>query len=77
MTIGTTDLLATIDGKVHYEDVFSPVGGDVIEINEALGEDHSPIGEGDEGWIVKIEVESLAEIDKLLSKDEYEKLCKA
>lgn len=57
-------------------DLFAPVGGEVVAVNEALT-DHpervndDPFGEG---WMVKIKMADPADLDALLDKDAYEAL---
>lgn len=57
-------------------DLFAPVGGAVVAVNEALT-DHpervndDPFGEG---WMVKIKMADPADLDALLDKDAYEAL---
>ncbi|MDP4271921.1 MAG: glycine cleavage system protein H, partial [Bacteroidota bacterium] len=57
-------------------DMFLPVSGEVLELNPAL-EDQPELVNSDpygEGWIVKIAVNDTAELDSLLSAEEYMQL---
>jgi len=56
-------------------DIYAPVSGKVIGINEELANNpglvnSDPYGAG---WLVKIKLNKLEELDKLLSADEYER----
>jgi len=54
-------------------DVYAPITGEIIEINEELEDSPELINESafDEGWIVKVKVSDPAQLDSLLSYDAY------
>jgi len=54
-------------------DVYLPISGEVIEFNEALATNPELINKDPygEGWIVKVKMTNPAEIDNLLSADDY------
>ena len=54
-------------------DVYSPVGGEVIEGNSAIGDDPSLINrdpEG-EGWFFKLKLSDASELEELMSEADY------
>ena len=57
-------------------DAFLPVGGEVIEFNDAVDADPSIVNKDayGEGWLVKVKMSDPAEYDALLSPADYEKL---
>jgi glycine cleavage system H protein len=66
----------SIDAVKTVSDLFAPVSGEIVAVNEALKDNpalvnQSPYGDG---WMVKIRVEKPAEIEGLLTPDAYEKL---
>ncbi len=68
--------VATLEAVKTVADVYSPVTGEVIEVNERLTDEpdlinRDPYGDG---WIVKIKIENPDELNDLLSAEEYEKL---
>lgn len=68
--------LGSVESTKAVSDVFSPVSGRVVAINEALTDapetiNSDPYGEG---WMVKLELSDAGEIDDLLSPAAYEKL---
>ncbi len=68
--------VATLEAVKTVADVYSPVTGEVVEINEKLSDqpdliNSDPYGEG---WIVKIKIENPEELNKLLSAEDYRKL---
>jgi len=68
--------VAVVESVKAASDVYSPVSGTVVRINEALGDKPETINEdafGD-GWIFAIKPTSLKELDDLLSPDEYAEL---
>ena len=58
-------------------DLFSPVSGTVVEVNEAL-EDESELINKDAfaNWIIKVELSDKSELDKLMDAQAYEAICK-
>lgn len=54
-------------------DLYLPVGGEVIEVNEALLDNPELLNESAyDHWILKIKIADMAELDDLLSPEEYE-----
>jgi len=65
--------LGTIESVKAVSEIYAPVSGEVLEINEAL-RDHPEKVNGDpygEGWLVRIRVGDRPEIDRLLSSEAY------
>ncbi len=59
-------------------DLFSPVSGEVVEINEALEDNPELINEDAfANWIMKVKVSDASEVEKLLDAAAYEKHCEA
>lgn len=57
-------------------DVFSPVSGKVIKINEELLDNPGLINESPyESYLVVVEMSKESEVDELLSPSDYEKIC--
>ncbi len=75
-TLAENEIFGTIEAVKTVSDAFLPVGGEVLEFNEALNDapdlvNKDPYGEG---WMIKIRVTNVAELDALLSAADYEKL---
>jgi len=70
------DVMIIIDSVKASSDIYCPVDGEIIEINEKLLEHPELINQSpyEEGWIVKIKPTNPEQIDSLLSKDQYDKL---
>ena len=67
------ETLTTIESVKAVSDVNTPVGGEVIEVNEKLLDDTSIVNKDpyEEGWIVKIKIENKDELKNLMSAQEY------
>lgn len=78
-TLNAGDVFGTIEVVKTISDIFLPVGGEVLEQNEALANqpelvNQDPYGEG---WLVKIKPAADADFDSLLSAEDYKKLINA
>jgi glycine cleavage system H protein len=75
-TVATHGTLCVVESTKAASDVYSPVAGTVAERNEALANDPGLINRAPytEGWIVKLSGVSAAEVNGLMSADEYKKL---
>ena len=78
-TLAAHEVFGTIEAVKTVSDAFLPVGGEVLEFNDALEADPAlvntdPYGEG---WMVKIRMTDPAELDALLSAEGYEALVNA
>lgn len=60
-------------------DIFSPVGGTVLEINEGLEDSPEMVNSDpyDDGWFFKLKISDPQELEGLLSADEYKEICEA
>jgi len=67
--------MAVIESVKSVSDVFSPVSGEVVEVNEALKDNPDIINKdpyGD-GWIAKIKIANNDDLSDLMSAEDYEK----
>lgn len=70
------EVFGTVEAVKTVSELFSPVAGEVVEINEEL-EDEPELVNTDpygNGWMVKIKVSDSSELDSLLSVDEYKEI---
>jgi glycine cleavage system H protein len=65
----------TIDAVKTVSDLFAPVTGEIVAVNGALKDDPALVNRSPykDGWMVRIRLESPAEVNALLSADDYEK----
>ncbi len=64
----------TVESVKAVSDIYSPISGDVIEINEELIDAPEKINEdphGD-GWLVKARIANKGELDSLMSAEDYQ-----
>jgi glycine cleavage system H protein len=69
------DELGTIESVKAVAEVYTPVAGEIVEINDSLRDDPQSINEdphGD-GWLVKIKYSSSSDFEELMKADAYEK----
>ncbi len=68
-----SDEIGTIESVKAVAEVYTPVAGEVIEINEALVDDPELVNEdphGD-GWLVKIRFSSASDLKSLMNAEQY------
>ena len=68
--------MAVVESVKAASDVYAPISGIVIEANDELPNSPNAINEdpyGD-GWLVRIQPKSQAEIEELMSAEDYEEL---
>ena len=75
-SLSQNEVFGSIEAVKTVSDAFLPVGGEVVEFNEALESDPALVNKDPygEGWIIKINIADAAELDSLLSADDYAKL---
>lgn len=68
------DSCATVESVKAAADVYMPVSGKIIAINEALGDTPETVNKDPYGaaWMVKVELSDPAELDSLLDASAYE-----
>ena len=68
------DSFSVVESVKAASDVYLPVSGKVIAVNEALEDDPALLNtDAYENWIVKIALNDKAELDDLMTSEEYEK----
>ncbi len=75
-TLAQNEIFGTIEAVKTVSDAFIPVGGEVLEFNEALNDapetvNKDPYGDG---WMIKIKITDKNELEQLLSAEDYMKL---
>ena len=77
-TVGSSleaaDELGSIESVKAVSELFAPVSGEVVEVNEALKDkpelvNTDPYGDG---WMIKVKLSDASEFDELMSAEEYE-----
>jgi len=68
------EMLCAIESVKAASDIFAPVSGKVVKVNDALEETPEIVNESaeDAGWIAWIEMDDLAELANLMNRQEYD-----
>jgi glycine cleavage system H protein len=70
------DAFAVIESVKAASDVYLPLGGKVIEINEEIVDDPALVNtDSYANWMVCIEIEDVNQIDELMKPEAYEEFC--
>ncbi len=72
------DVFGTIESYKTVSDLMCPVSGEVAEVNSALADSPQLVNESalDEGWLVKIKMTDPADLDALMTAEQYEGVLK-
>lgn len=67
-------LLASIESVKAASDIYAPVSGTVIKVNEALDTAPEIVNESaeDAGWMAWVEIADAAELQNLMTKEQYD-----
>lgn len=70
------DVMGSIEAVKTVSDIFMPVSGTVIEINDKLESEPETVNSDpyNNGWLAKIEISNPEEVNALLNADGYKKL---
>ena len=72
----TEDVFGTIEAVKTVADLFMPISGEIVEINENIDSAPEVINSSpyNDGWLVKIKILNNSEIDNLLSYESYQNI---
>ena len=75
-TLGKDEVFGTVEAVKTVSDLFLPVAGEIIEYNDTLEStpeivNTDPYGKG---WMVKVKVSNVSDMNELLSSDDYKAL---
>jgi glycine cleavage system H protein len=75
-TLDKEEVFGTIEAVKTVSDLFTPVGGEIIEFNEGLEDAPESINTDayGTGWIVKIKLSDPSELENLLDAKAYQEL---
>ena len=69
----------SVESVKAVSEVFSPVSGEIVGINEALADEPEKVNQdpyGD-GWMIRVQMSNSGEVDSMLTAAEYEDFTKA
>lgn len=75
-TLDKDEVFGTVEAVKTVSDLFLPLSGEIVEFNEELESapenvNSDPYGEG---WMVKVKISNSAEVEELLSSEQYKEL---
>ena len=72
-TLEAEEIFGTVEAVKTVSDLFMPISGEVIEFNESLEDEPEKVNSDPygEGWMIKIRISDLSQVDNLLSADAY------
>lgn len=67
------DEAGVVESVKAASDIYAPVSGEIVEINEALADTPETVNSAPytDGWLYRIRISDASELDKLLTADEY------
>ena len=67
-----------VESTKAASDVYTPVSGEVVDLNQSIVDDPSKINQDPENsaWFFKLKIKDKSEMDTLMNKDEYDKFAK-
>lgn len=67
------EVFGTVEAVKTVSDLFLPLTGEVIEFNEALEDEPEKVNESpyEEGWMIKMKIANLDEVNELLDAEAY------
>jgi glycine cleavage system H protein len=72
-TLDKNEIFGSVEAVKTVSDLFLPVAGEVLEINPALDASPQVVNEDPygEGWMIRMKVSDAAEVEGLMSAEEY------
>jgi glycine cleavage system H protein len=72
-TLGENEVFGTVEAVKTVSDLYLPISGEVLEVNEKLSDEpelinNDPYGDG---WIIKLKVDNVADVEKLMDAETY------
>ena len=77
-TVGATltqfEKMGEIESVKAVSDLYTPVSGTVVEVNEETSDSPEVVNDGPygAGWLIKVSIQDESELDKLMSADQYQ-----
>ena len=72
-TLQKEEVFGTVEAVKTVSDLFMPISGEILEFNESLETNPEKVNEDpyNEGWMIKMKVSDLSELEHLLSAEDY------
>ncbi|GAA5800944.1 glycine cleavage system H protein [Helicostylum pulchrum] len=77
--VAAEEQVGAIESVKAASDIYSPVSGEVVDVNEALSDEPSLINSSpeDEGWLAKVKLSDASELEGLMDEKAYKELVNA
>lgn len=74
--LGKGDVVGVVDSVKAASDIYTPISGTVVEINEELADAPENINNAPyDSWIAKLSVNDVTEVDALMDPQAYQEFC--
>jgi glycine cleavage system H protein len=75
-SLNAEEVFGTVEAVKTVSDLFLPVAGTIKEVNAELEKQPELVNNDPyhQGWMVKVEITNTADVEQLMSADEYEKM---
>lgn len=75
-TLDKDEVFGTVEAVKTVSDLFLPLAGEIIEFNDALESEPESVNSDPygAGWMIKVKISNPAEVEGLLSSDDYKAL---
>lgn len=79
-TLGETfeaeEVFGSVEAVKTVSDLFLPVSGEIIEFNDLLESEPEKVNDDPygEGWMIKVKISNLSELENLMTADDYKKM---
>ena len=73
-TLTQFEKMGEIESVKAVSDLYTPVSGTVVEVNEEASDSPEVVNDGPygAGWLIKVSIEEESQLDKLMSADQYQ-----
>jgi glycine cleavage system H protein len=73
-TVGKGDAVGEVESVKATSDIYTPIGGEIIEVNESLDSDPSILNNDPykEGWLVRLRADDASQADALMDAATYD-----
>lgn len=71
--VGQNEDMAVVESVKAASDVYAPISGDVVEVNDTLADQPGQVNDSPEekGWFCKLKIADTGQLDDLMDSDSY------
>ncbi len=75
-TLDKEEVFGTVEAVKTVSDLYMPVSGEIVEFNEELADSPELVNQDpyEKGWMIKVKISDVAQIEELLSAEDYNAL---